>query len=236
MILHLCEVDDSFHFWAVCTRLLGFLSWRALANVQMVFLLQSQEHSKASFLILAKLFSTMRQKCLCTMKRIRRQAVWFFEGKACGDSDADNFARKKIHQKVVDMSVKTETRKFERKRLSDFLFLVHNFTAADRLNPASPSGIQRHGWCSVRRQQWEGTGKVHQSSGSFGACWFLHSPAEGAVISHSCCLAPSWELGEFWLCGGPHWRGKSQNSEWCVTVKHLFWYVIKVCSTEGLRQ
>lgn len=134
------------------------------------------------------------------------------------------------------MSVKTETRKFERKRPSDFLFLVHNFTAADRLNPASPWGIQRHGWCSVRREQWEGTGKVHQSSGSFGACWFLHSPAEGAVTSHSCCLAPSWELGEFWLCGGPHWQGKSQKSEWCVTVKHLFWYVIKVCSTEGLRQ
>lgn len=140
------------------------------------------------------------------------------------------------------MSIKTETRKFERKRLSDFLFLVHNFTAADRLNPASPSGIQRHGWCWVRRQQWAGTRKVHQSSGSFGACWFLHSPAEGAVTSHSCCLAPSWEFlqnSPSWEnsdCGRPHWRGKSQKSEWCVTVKHLFWYVIKVCSTEGLRQ
>lgn len=62
-----------------------------------------------------------------------------FEEKACRDSDADNFARKKSLRKL-DMSIKTETRKFERKRLSDFLFLVHNFTAADRLNPASPSG------------------------------------------------------------------------------------------------
>lgn len=210
-------------FFSFCTRLLGFLSWRALANVPMAFLLHSQEHSKASFLILAKLFSTKRQKCWCTMKRIRRQAVWFLR-EWLAVRATQTFMSRKIRQKVVDTSVKTETGNFERKRQSTFLFFVHNFTAADRLNPASPSGKQQHGGCSVRRQQWERTGKVHQSSGSLRDCCFLCRPAEGAVTSHSCCLAPSWELREFWLCGGPPWWGGRRPKTWLMCHCETFFF------------
>lgn len=101
-----------------------------------------------------------------------------FKGKAFGHNHAGSFLLKKNYQKVVDICIK----------LKQFFI------------PAALSGKQGHGWCSVRRQQREWTGKVHQASVSFGACWFQQSPAEGAVTSHSCCPTPSREFRELWLC------------------------------------
>lgn len=60
----------------------------------------------------------------------------------------------------------------------------------------------------MQQHEWTSCSEVHQSSGRFGACWFKPRPAEGAVTSHSCHVAPRWDQRNSRQCVAHLTKGK----------------------------
>lgn len=77
------------------------------------------------------------------------------------------------------------------KRCETFLSNVREKAAS--LTCSILSGWEDGWMLRVQQHEWTSCSELHLSSGRFGACWFTQSPAEGAVTSHSCHVAPRWD-------------------------------------------